>query len=417
MSFSFAVNVNTGADDALARAFSELVQEMEKMMDTVARDQAALITRESVSKQQGIEKLEGEITQLKASLAQAEQAARQAAAAPVSFLDAPMPVGMVSERSALPFKCERTMEFHDGPVHAVAMQPGTDLTASASWDQTIKLYKLSTGDVVETLGNSEPHKMGGLYSVAFAKTNADVLGCTSCDHHVYLYNHRTGTQLKKLSGHMDEVNGIDFHSSQHVMCTASDDMEAMVWDFREGIMLRTLGKHTKQVYGATFLGDGTDLQDLVATCCFDTKTRIFDMRDKQIVTTLEQHNDDVIGITFSQDRQVLATGSDDGFICLWDPRTWKLQRKLNTRDGPNMAENEVKRVTISPGGGHLAAACSSNVALVYDLGTFEQTSRLTGHDECVFDVAWGKLPGSDKTMLVTASHDKKCKYWSAVGLP
>ena len=61
-----------------------------------------------------------------------------------------------------------------------------------------------------------------------------------------------------------EVNGIDFHVSQQVMCSASDDMKVIIWDFQEGITLRTLDKHTKAVYGCIFLGQ--ENQFLLATC-------------------------------------------------------------------------------------------------------------------------------------------------------
>jgi len=41
-----------------------------------------------------------------------------------------------------------------------------------------------------------------------------------------------------MKGHSDEVNSIDFHCSQQVMCTASDDSKCIIWDFQEGIVLR-----------------------------------------------------------------------------------------------------------------------------------------------------------------------------------
>jgi len=184
---------------------------------------------------------------------------------------------------------------------------------------------------------------------------------------VYLWNHKTGKMLRKLTGHTDEVNGIDFHTSQQVMCTASDDCKVIIWDFEEGIMLRTLDKHPKAVYGATFLGQ--EQQYCVATCCFDQKTRVFDMRDKQVVALLQMHTDDIIGIDYSTSKQLLATGSDDGLVAIWDTRNWKLQQKINTRDVPGLHENEVKRVAFCYDGSLLAAACSSGQVLVYDVNT------------------------------------------------
>merc|ERR1712217_779863 len=230
----------------------------------------------------------------------------------------------------------------------------------------------------------------------------NILGCTSCDHKVYLWNTEKGEQTTKLTGHTDEVNGIDFHSSQQVMCTASDDCKAIIWDFQEGITLRTLDKHTKAVYGVSFLGQ--EYQYFVGTCCFDQKTRIFDMRDKQVVALLQTHVDDVIGIDYTSSKQLLATGSDDGQIVFWDAKTWKQQHKINTRE--EKPENEVKRVRFSKDGNKLAAACSSGQVLVYDStgGTPTNIAKLDGHTDCVFDVTWG-VHSTGKSMLISASHD------------
>mmetsp|Transcript_113038 Transcript_113038/g.225095 ORF Transcript_113038/g.225095 Transcript_113038/m.225095 type:complete len:337 (-) Transcript_113038:35-1045(-) len=315
-----------------------------------------------------------------------------------------------------PFELERTIKIHDAPVHSVTMGPNSDMVATASWDASIKLYNLFTEEVVRTLGpysegDAGDHKMGGLYAAAFAKTNPDILGCTSCDKCVYLWNYQSGELVKRLTGHTDEVNGIDFHSSQQVMCTASDDCKVIIWDYQEGLTLRTLNQHKKAVYGATFLGQ--ENQYFVATCCFDTMTRIFDMRDKTVVATLGTHTDDVIGIDYASNKMCLATGSDDGMICLWDARTWKLQRQINTKlaQSAEDSENEVKRVAFSPDGTCLAAACSSGRVLVYDMNNYDLKADLGDHTDCVFDVTWGACPTTKTKILVSASHDHTCKYW------
>lgn len=260
----------------------------------------------------------------------------------------------------------------------------------------------------------EEGKMGGLYCVAFAKTVPDVIGCTSADKSVYLWNIQTGRLSAKLLGHTDEVNGLDFHSSQTVMCSASDDCKAIIWDFQEGITLRQLDKHTKAVYGCKFLGN--ENQYLVATCCFDQKTRIFDMRDKSITALLSRHNDDIIGLDYSSEKGILATGSDDGFVGVWDTKTWRLLFMINTREDPGIQDNEVKRVAFSADGNYLAAACSSQQVLVYDLNqpSPKIVGRMEGHQDCVFDVTWGIDPASGKKTLVSASHDQTCQYWKEI---
>merc|ERR1712151_586272 len=113
---------------------------------------------------------------------------------------------------------------------------------------------------------------------------------------------------------------------------------------------------------------GLQHQYFVATCCFDQKTRVFDMRDKQVVALLQSHEDDIIGIDYSPSKTLLATGSDDGCVAVWDSRTWKQIMTINTRDTPKQnSEHEVKRVAFSNDGNYLAAACSSGQVLVYDV--------------------------------------------------
>jgi len=307
------------------------------------------------------------------------------------------------------FAFEKAIRLHDSPVHSVTMNPSSELLATASWDAVVKLYDMANHEVVKTLGVGD--KMGGLYAVAFAKSAPHILGCTSSDKYVYLWNHTTGELIHKLAGHTDEVNGIDFHSSQQVMSTASDDQTVLIWDHHEGIILRALDKHTKPVYGTTFLGQ--ENQYWVATCCFDQKTRVFDMRDKQVVAVLQTHTDDVIGISYSSDRQLLATGSDDGLIGLWCTRTWKLHHTINTKEDLKSPENEVKRVSFGPRGDMLAAACSSGRVLVYNMNTIPGSyiADLSGHTDCVFDATWGECPRTGDIMLVSASHDHTCRYW------
>lgn len=309
------------------------------------------------------------------------------------------------------FILERQMkDLHTEPVHSVAMYKDSKMVATASWDRTIKCYELATGVTQRTLGGTPDCEMHGLYSVAFAKTQDDILGCTSCDKNVYLWKHTTGELLKKLTGHSNEVNGIDFHCTQQVMASASDDKSCLIWDFAEAIQLRTLDKHTEAVYGCKFLGQ--EMQFNIATCCFDRSTRIFDMRDRSVSACLQLHNDDVIGLDFSPTRGLLATGSDDGKIGIWDSRTWKPQLTIDTKAHVSQ-DNEVKRVAFSPNGQFLAAACSSGKVLVYDIleAGGKEICQLGGHTDCVFDICWGIDPMTNKKMLVSASHDFTCNFW------
>lgn len=395
------------------------VQRLQRLIDQELKKKEALRKNE--------QSLQAEIQRLK----------RQPASQPV---DVPVHSNRsVEAASTRPFSFQTLLKNHEAPVHSVAMTGS--LIASASWDRTIKLWDSDKEDVVGTLGSvsqipeeHESDRMEGLYAVAFAKKDSTgdketlLLGCTSNDKMVYLWKCRDGEwkREKKLAKHTDEVNGIDFHETQKVMCTASDDKIAIIWDFSEGVPLRTLDKHDAAVYGATFLGRQHEF--LVATCCVKNENarkaqaKIWDMRDRTLAAKLDGHSDDVIGIAYHNN--VLATGSDDGFIILWDIRKTGSGNqqsveaaelaKIQTRNDKERRENEVKRVAWSANGEMLAAGCSSRRVLVYKrdaAGIPKLYDELDGHNDCVFDVAWGVCPKTDKQLLISASHDHTTRIW------
>lgn len=358
---------------------------------------------------------------------------------PVQHQDAwgqkPTGGAVIADEPPRAFNCIQTYQPHAAPVHSIDVSPDNTRIASASWDATVSIYNLQTRAYEATLQNfsegplnqekNEPlwesGEMGGLYCVKFARSihHSNILGCASADHMVYLWNFNPGSQSSpqvtmRLKGHIDEVNCIDFHPQQAVVCSTSDDCDAIVWDMDSGVTLRTLQKHPRAVYGAAFLGQ--DQEYLVATVCFDQKTRVYDMRDKQVVAQLQGHTDDVIGIDYT-DKSLLATGSDDGMIVIWDVRTWQCVSKINTREFA--PDNEVKRVKFSKSRSkvEIAAGGSNNTVYIFDLdlaktNVTEPTFKLDGHEDCVFDVAWGVNKQDNKTpFLVTASHDRSWKFW------
>jgi len=417
--YSYTVRFPAPPDEAFRAAANHLLQYTGTALGQLAAEQAKL--------QEGAKQLAREKAQLAAENAALREEVltfrKSDAAAPKAppAVRAMVPPGFDAGRAAAPsaerFRLKVSKQLHQAPVHSVAMDLNkhpNKRVATAAWDGTVNIYDLEKGDVVKTLGGPNSYnKMDGLYAVAYAKTEPGIIGCTSRDTNIYIWNTETGQPLNKLSGHKNEVNGVDFHTTQMVMCTASDDMSVIIWDFKEGMTLRELTGHEAEVYGCKFLGN--EHEYYVASCSFDRKVRIWDMRDKNIVKTLKGvHTRDIIGIDYWSDNRMLATGSDDGRIALWDARmSWTLNRVYNAPE-----DSEVKRVAFSPEG-LLAAACSTGDVLVYDVkhdtaGDSKPWAKLSGHTDCVFDVAWGTSPETSAPILVSASHDKTIRYWEGV---
>ncbi|CAK8712923.1 MAG: WD domain-containing protein, G-beta repeat-containing protein [Candidatus Electronema aureum] len=74
------------------------------------------------------------------------------------------------------------------------------------------------------------------------------------------------------------------------------------------------GHHSERVNGVAFPPDGR----IVASGSSDKTIGIWEVRTGKRLQTLEGHTDGVNSVAFSPDGRLLASGSNDKTICIWD---------------------------------------------------------------------------------------------------
>ena len=338
-----------------------------------------------------------------------------------------------------------TVNVHDSqtsrPIHAAAIKPAPanttrpeDVASSssssfvcvtASWDGAAKVHAVTrhgggatTGATIRTASTCRGHSTG-LYACEFSSLSPELLGTVSGDGTCRLWTDRDGNLeyecVGVLEGHRDEVNGLAFAPNAPLLATASDDGSAVVWDVSGGggyVPVAHCSGHGAEVYGVGWSADNA-----LATVAFDRTCKLWDVRcdggsadprsGAVCARTLTGHGDDVVGVCFHpRDPRVLATGSDDGTVRVWDLR--------GTSDGGVVTTltlhggRETKRIAFSPNGAMLAAGGADGTCAVVDASTWERIATLAGHADTVFDVAWSP----DAKSVVTASHDASWRVWS-----
>eukprot|EP00931_Biecheleriopsis_adriatica_P074171 TRINITY_DN48290_c0_g1_i1.p1 TRINITY_DN48290_c0_g1~~TRINITY_DN48290_c0_g1_i1.p1 ORF type:complete len:483 (-),score=96.97 TRINITY_DN48290_c0_g1_i1:78-1526(-) len=310
---------------------------------------------------------------------------------------------------------------------AVAVNSEAQVFVTASWDGKMHVRRLVGNDETGFVRSFDPNSSGstgGFTDVAFGKTINQSVACASQDHNVYLWKmwHSTpdekpevfGVDSEEKAGHTDEVNGLDFHPTQHMMSSTSKDGLCLLWDYEVNTLLRTLN-HEQEVRHAAFFGSQRYQYNLATIC--QRQVKLWDMRQPQLVTAFGEQTDELTGM--AEHDGALATSSDDGTVCLWDARNWKPWTTLNTRainrnwgqrEDETWRFNSAKQIAFSEDGELLAVACSSNSVLVYGMGRIPTLEdKLVGHTDCVCDVAWGTRNGT--RILVSASHDGTARVW------
>jgi glucose repression regulatory protein TUP1 len=138
--------------------------------------------------------------------------------------------------------------------------------------------------------------------------------------------------------------------------------------------------------------------------------QVWDIKQKRIARTFDGHSQDIYSLQFSRDGRLIVSGSGDRTARVWDTMgegsaPGPLTRVLSIEE-PDV-DAGVTSVAISPDGRLVAAGSLDTAVRIWDVQTGALIEKLRGHRDSVYSVAFTP----DSKGLVSSSLDKTLKYW------
>jgi serine/threonine protein kinase len=126
--------------------------------------------------------------------------------------------------------------------------------------------------------------------------------------------------------------------------------------------------------------------------------------------TLSGHSNSVMSVAISQDGKILASGSRDKTVKLWDFETGEEIRTLRGHNESitQVAFSPVRETSPQGLGKTLVSASSDRTIRLWNISTGEGIRTFRGHSDGVVGVAYSP----DGKILASASNDKTIKLWN-----
>jgi WD40 repeat protein len=290
--------------------------------------------------------------------------------------------------------CIWTVGDH-GRVNAVLFTPDGRTVISAAQNGKISVRVTDGANVLKEM--TYPGKI----RAAAISPDGKRLFAGGSDKTVHVYDVGEGKELSVLSGLGDGIESLAVSPKGDLVAAGGVSCAVAVWNTEGQVVHRITwdpeieGGDTR-VYSVAFSPSG-------GTMAFSqgSTVSLYDTRTWTCRRKTKEHKNRVNGIAFTPDGKLMATGSDDTTIMLWEAGGASPVGKLEGHTGG------VLHIAISQDGKRLMSCGYDTTLIVWDLASRTAVSTIKGHKTVIqsLDVS------SDGTRIVSGDLDGDVRLW------
>lgn len=208
---------------------------------------------------------------------------------------------------------------HQAPVYAASWNQGASILATGDALGHIIYWRYDRGQLERSF--VVPAHTDTIRQLVWSPDGL-VLASASWDNSIKLWNPKTITPLLVLNGHQDRVNALAYHPSGKLLATASSDRTIRIWDTLTGSTVRTLNGHQDSVFAVAWSPDGKYLAS--GSSGGEGKIKIWDTTTWQETQSFVASSQAIRALVWSADQQTLFSAGDDSTLRVWNAPTASL---------------------------------------------------------------------------------------------
>jgi WD40 repeat protein len=224
-----------------------------------------------------------------------------------------------------------------------------------------------------------------------------------------VWDMKTGTPLKTLTGHNKSVDAVVITSDGKQIVSGSNDSTIKIWDIESGKNIDTLIGHQSSIRAIAITPDGKN----IVSASHDTTLKVWDLQTGECLCTCIEHKKSVGVLAIHPDGEQVISGDDDKRLIIWNLKNGQLLREIQSFDGYfyaisitnygiSLTKDEKKLLVAT------RVAERDNPFEVCDISTGKVLKKLEGHGTWIKAFAID----SDETKVVAASDDRnQIKIW------
>jgi WD40 repeat protein len=288
---------------------------------------------------------------------------------------------------------------HRGAIHAVAYSPDGRWLASGSWDKTARLWDAATGELCATLAHPS-----FVFGLAFGPDGTWLVTGSRQDARLRIWDVATARVRKEIPLQGRNVLFTSLTLSPDGTRVAATTEDQQFKNHRLTVFDIGSGKACFSTKGAA-LAYSPDGRWLAVRPEEEKTMLLLDARTYETSARFSGHEGYVSTAAFSPDSRLLASGSQDRTICLWQIGSGACRVLPGHTD-------VIYTVAFHPDGTRLASAARDGVVWLWDVARGEEVVRLRGQHSFVATLAFGP----DGATLASGSGDGTVRLWDTAPL-